>query len=169
MGVLALTAPGGPPATALAQGAVDEARTLSAARGFLDAYAAGDAAPAASFAAADLVFVDARPCDCTPEAPCTDPAAVGRALALHQADRSAGSVVVRLAVDGPVATARLEERSWYRGAVGPERTITDVVLEVRDGLVVRFTGTADLSDPQTRSFEAFHTGWAQFEAASPPR
>ncbi|CAA9274996.1 MAG: hypothetical protein AVDCRST_MAG77-3375 [uncultured Chloroflexi bacterium] len=147
------------PGTPVAAGTSDDAATAAVVRRFLDALGSGDVAGALGLLAADISYVDARPSICTAMAPCTGPASIRHDLALHHADQAAPTVVGDVWVSGATVHARLEERSWYREAVGPHWTITVVTAEVHDGKITRYVGTADLNDEQTRNFEAFHTGW----------
>jgi ketosteroid isomerase-like protein len=152
------------PGAPLAPGAMDagdleDSAAMAVVERFLTAAGTGDVAGALALVADDVTYVGARPSNCSPLAPCTDLAAVQRDLTRDRADRTAPTIVSDVRAAGPAVAARLEERSWYRWAVGPDRTMTDVTAEVHDGKITRYVGIADLEDELTRNFEAFHTGW----------
>jgi ketosteroid isomerase-like protein len=152
------------PGTPLAPGATgagdpEDSAAMAVVERFLTAAGVGDVAGALALLADDVSYVGARPSNCTPLVPCTDLAAVQRDLMRDRADRTAPTIVSDVRAAGPAVAARLEERSWYRWAVGPDRTMTDVTAEVHDGKITRYVGIADLEDELTRNFEAFHTGW----------
>jgi ketosteroid isomerase-like protein len=158
------------PGTPLAPGATgagdpEDSAAMAVVERFLTAAGAGDVAGALELLADDVSYVGARPSNCTPLAPCTGLTAVQRDLTRDRADRAAPTIVSEVRAAGPAVStvstvsARLEERSWYRWAVGPDRTITVVTADVHDGKLTRYVGAPDLEDEQTRNFEAFHTGW----------
>jgi hypothetical protein len=98
--------------------------------------------------AADAVRQDGS---CQP--PCVGTAALRRSFEQNLEEHFQATVLAAQA-SGTTVTARAELRSDAFRARGAERVISNFVVELRDGKIVRWSSTLDASDAQTAAYQA---------------
>ena len=98
----------------------------------------------------DATFVAAPMCLST----CTGKAQIEKAIEGRVRDYNQQNLI-DVQTNGNVATSRTDWRSDATRNADVERRINIETVEVRDGKIVRYTTSADLSDPQTAKFQAF--------------
>jgi hypothetical protein len=94
-----------------------------------------------------VVYVDGA--DCTPGHPCLGADAMRNNVQLFVAQDAYSSTTGVSNSSDAVVDAQLENQSPGRAAMGLDRTLSDVRVEVRDGRIVSWRSVNEAADPQT--------------------
>jgi hypothetical protein len=117
-------------------------------RHFQDARNRGDVEASMALVASDMQYVNEGPV-CSPESPCGGYEAFRRNVQLSISDQVFTSVIGSVDVSGPMVQVRLLSTSPSRSAIGVERTLSDVTIEMVDGQITSWRSVSDTADPQT--------------------
>jgi hypothetical protein len=123
---------------------------------FQDARNVGDLDGAMALVADDMSYIGGPACP--PETPCLGVDAMRGNVQRYIAGQEQATIVGAPQVSGTVVKAHLESRNPGRLAIGVERTLSEVTVEVRDGQLASWAGTSDATDPQTAWWLAFQRG-----------
>jgi hypothetical protein len=133
-------------------GASAQSDPVSVLHSFQDARNVGDLDGAMALVADDMRYVGGPACP--PDNPCIGREAMRGTIERYIAGQEQATIVGAPLVSGTVVKATLESRNPERLAVGVERTLSEVTVEVRDGQLASWGGIADTSDPQTLTWLA---------------
>jgi SnoaL-like domain len=133
---------------------------------FVDARNRGDEAGMLALVTDDVRFVGGP--ECPPPAPCLGTEGLRREFQRYMGAQVRVTVVGTPQVAGTTLRARIEASGAAQRAVGVERAISDVTVEVRDGKVASWLGILDARDPQTARWLALQ-GPPQGPGAPPLR
>ena len=142
----------GLPLGAGAQGTDPAATTRALFERFIDTRNRGDLAGLLALVTDDVRFVGGP--ECPPPAPCLGTEALQREFRSYTQAQVRVTVVGPPQVSGTTLRARVEASGAAQRAVGVDRAISDVTVEVRDGKVASWIGILDASDPQTARWQA---------------
>jgi hypothetical protein len=133
-------------------GASAQSDPVSVLQSFQDARNVGDLEGAVALVADDMSYVGGPVCP--PDNPCIGVDSMRSNIQRYIAGQEQAAIVGAPQVSGTVIKAHLESRSPDRLAIGVERTLSEVTVEVRDGQLASWGGTSDASDPQTATWLA---------------
>ena len=91
---------------------------------------------------------------CTPDKPCIGRDAMRRIVQGYIAGHDTASIVGLPEVSGTTVKAHLESGNPDRRAIGVERTLSDVTVDVRNGLLTSWASINAAADPQTATWQA---------------
>jgi hypothetical protein len=116
---------------------------------FQDARNRGDVDGAMALVAPDLRYSDSDGAACPPASPCVGTAAMQSDVQLFIAELVYSSSTGTPESSGAAVHARLASQSPGRSAIGLDRTLSDVTVEVRDSRLISWRSEGDATDPQT--------------------
>ena len=135
-------------------GASAQSDPASVLQSFQAARNSGDLDGAMALVADDMSYVGGPACP--PDNPCSGLDVMRGNIERYIAGQDQATIVgAPQVMSGTVVKAHLEYRNPDRLAMGVERTLAEVTVEVRDGQLASWGGISDTGDPQTVTWLAF--------------